>query len=77
MIKPEAPEAQETADLLNNLILQSQEILKDHPVNLRRIAAGKDPQTAYGPGRRDIVRLCKPCRKCMASSRVPSSRPSI
>ena len=43
MIKPEAPEAQETADLLNNLILQSQEILKDHPVNLQRIAAGKDP----------------------------------
>ena len=42
MIKPEVPEAQETADLLNNLILQSQEILKDHPVNLRRIAAGKD-----------------------------------
>ena len=34
MIKPEVPEAQETADLLNNLILQSQEILKDHPVNL-------------------------------------------
>ena len=53
MIKPEVPEAQETADLLNNLILQSQEILKDHPVNLRRIAAGKDPamqtmQEMYG-----------------------------
>lgn len=49
MIKPEAPEAQETADLLNNLILQSQEILKDHPVNLRRIAAGKDPANSIWP----------------------------
>ena len=49
MIKPEAPEAQETADLLNNLILQSQEILKDHPVNLRRIAAGKDLANSIWP----------------------------
>jgi 2,3-bisphosphoglycerate-independent phosphoglycerate mutase len=49
MIKPEAPEAQETADLLNNLILQSQEILKDHPVNLQRIAAGKAPANSIWP----------------------------
>ena len=49
MIKPEAPKAQETADLLNNLILQSQEILKDHPVNLQRIAAGKDPANSIWP----------------------------
>ena len=49
MIKPEVPEAQETADLLNNLILQSQEILKDPPVNLRRIAAGKDPANSIWP----------------------------
>ena len=49
MIKPEVPEAQETADLLNNLILQSQEILKDHLVNLRRIAAGKDPANSIWP----------------------------
>lgn len=49
MIKPEVPEAQETADLLNNLILQSQEILKDHPVNLQRIAAGKDPANSIWP----------------------------
>ena len=49
MIKPEAPEAQETADLLNNLILQSQEILKEHPVNLQRIAAGKDPANSIWP----------------------------
>ena len=41
MIKPEVPEARETADLLNELILKSQEILKDHPVNLKRMAAGE------------------------------------
>lgn len=49
MIRPEVPEAQETADLLNSLILESQEILKDHPVNLRRIAAGKDPANSIWP----------------------------
>lgn len=49
MIKPEIPEATETADLLNDLILKSQEILKDHPVNLRRIAAGKDPANSIWP----------------------------
>lgn len=49
MIRPEVPEAQETADLLNGLILESQEILKDHPVNLRRIAAGKDPANSIWP----------------------------
>lgn len=49
MIKPEVPEAQETADLLNSLILKSQEILKDHPVNRRRIAAGKDPANSIWP----------------------------
>ena len=49
MIKPEVPEAQETADMLNDLILKSQEILKDHPVNRRRIAAGKDPANSIWP----------------------------
>lgn len=49
MIKPEVPEAQETAELLNDLILKSQEILKDHPVNRRRIAIGKDPANSIWP----------------------------
>ena len=49
MIKPEVPEAQETAGLLNDLILKSQEILKDHPVNRRRIAIGKDPANSIWP----------------------------
>lgn len=49
MIKPEVPQAQETADLLNELILKSQEILKDHPVNRKRVAAGKDPANSIWP----------------------------
>ncbi len=49
MIKPEVPEAQETAELLNDLILKSQEILKDPPVNRRRIAIGKDPANSIWP----------------------------
>ena len=38
MVKAEVPEAQETAGLINNLILASQELLADHPVNQKRIA---------------------------------------
>ncbi|MDR2955597.1 MAG: cofactor-independent phosphoglycerate mutase [Prevotella sp.] len=49
LIKVEVPEAQETADYLNNLILKSQELLKDHPVNLKRIAEGKDPANSIWP----------------------------
>ena len=39
----EIREAEGTAKLLNDLILRSQEILKDHPVNVKRAAEGKDP----------------------------------
>ncbi len=59
MIKPEVPEAQETAELLDDLILKSQEILRNHPVNLRRIAAGKDPANSiwpWSPGYRPAMR---------------------
>ncbi|OJU53325.1 MAG: cofactor-independent phosphoglycerate mutase, partial [Bacteroidales bacterium 45-6] len=49
LIKPTTPEANETADYLNELILKSQELLKDHPVNLKRIAVGKDPANSIWP----------------------------
>ena len=49
MVKPLAPEAQETADLINDLILKSQELLKNHPLNLKRIAEGKDPANSIWP----------------------------
>lgn len=41
--------SKETADYLNQLILKSQELLKDHPVNLKRIAEGKDPANSIWP----------------------------
>lgn len=49
MVKSDLPEAEETAVLINELILKSQELLKDHPVNLKRVAEGKDPANSIWP----------------------------
>ncbi len=49
MIRPGVAEASESADYLNNLILKSQELLKDHPVNIKRIVQGKDPANSIWP----------------------------
>ena len=40
---------QQTADLINDLILRSQELLQNHPINLQRIAEGKDPANSIWP----------------------------
>ena len=49
LVKAETAEAQATADLLNNLILRSQELLENHPVNLKRKAEGKDAANSIWP----------------------------
>lgn len=49
LVKAQCPEAQETADLLNVLILKSQELLDNHPVNLRRKEEGKDAANSIWP----------------------------
>ena len=49
LIRPEAAEAQATADLLNGLILRSQELLENHPVNIKRKAEGKDAANSIWP----------------------------
>ena len=49
LVKADVPEAQETADLINDLILRSQELLKNHPLNLQRMAEGKDPANSIWP----------------------------
>lgn len=49
MVEAETPEAQETADLLNHLILASQELLANHPLNLKRKAEGRDPANSIWP----------------------------
>jgi 2,3-bisphosphoglycerate-independent phosphoglycerate mutase len=38
-----SPEGEETSRLLKDLILRSQELLRDHPVNIKRQQDGKDP----------------------------------
>lgn len=43
------PEAVETVQLLNQLILSSQELLAGHPVNIKRQEAGKDPANSIWP----------------------------
>lgn len=49
LIKANTPQAQYTADYLNKLIVKSQELLKDHPINKKRIAVGKDPANSIWP----------------------------
>lgn len=39
----------QTADLINDLIVRSQELLKNHPLNLKRKAEGKDPANSIWP----------------------------
>lgn len=47
--KAECPEAQATADLLDDLIIRSQELLRNHPLNLHRMNEGKDPANSIWP----------------------------
>lgn len=49
LVKPEVAEAQATADILNDLILKSQTLLAEHPLNKHRIAEGKDPANSIWP----------------------------
>ncbi|GHT41002.1 cofactor-independent phosphoglycerate mutase [Bacteroidia bacterium] len=49
LIRPEMNKAKSTADVLNMLILWSQDILENHPVNIRRKAEGKDPANSIWP----------------------------
>lgn len=49
MVKALVPRAQETADLINDLIWKSQELLSEHPINQKRKAEGKDPANSIWP----------------------------
>ena len=49
LVKPQVKEAQATADLINSLIIKSQELLKNHPLNLQRMKEGKDPANSIWP----------------------------
>jgi 2,3-bisphosphoglycerate-independent phosphoglycerate mutase len=49
LVKPRHPQAGPTADLLNRVILESQDVLRDHPVNRQRVAEGKQPANSLWP----------------------------
>lgn len=49
MLTAEVPEAEETAQLLRDLVLKSQELLAHHPLNLERMAKGMDPANSIWP----------------------------
>lgn len=62
MIKPKIEEANFTANLLNNLIIKSQELLKNHPINLKRLETGKDPGNSvwfWSPGYKPNMKTIK------------------
>ncbi len=62
MVTAEVADALETADYINGLILRSQEILANHPVNLKRISEGKDPANSiwpWSPGYKPAMKTMK------------------
>lgn len=59
MVKTDCPDAQATVDLINNLIIKSQEVLADHPINQKRRENGKDTANSiwpWSPGYRPAMR---------------------
>ncbi len=60
LVKPTDTSAHTTSDRLNELILKSQDLLKEHPLNCRRMAEGKDPANSiwpWSPGYRPAMEL--------------------
>ena len=55
LVKADVPEAEETAELINELILKSQELLKEHPLNKQRVNEGKDAANSIWPDRKSVV----------------------
>jgi len=49
MLYAETPEAEDTAQLLTDLILRSQDLLKNHPLNIERQKNGQDPANCIWP----------------------------
>lgn len=49
LIKEECEEAKSTSDMINSLILKSQDLLATHPINLKRVEEGKDPANSIWP----------------------------
>lgn len=61
-IKSLSEEGRDTANYLNELIVKSQEILENHPVNLKRKSEGKDPANSiwmWSPGYKPKMKTFK------------------
>ncbi|BAG83921.1 cofactor-independent phosphoglycerate mutase [Candidatus Azobacteroides pseudotrichonymphae] len=59
MVEAMVPEAEETATLINNMILHSQKLLKNHPINQQREIVSKDPANSiwpWSPGYRPVMK---------------------
>ena len=62
LVKADVAEAEETSRLLNELTLKSQELLENHPINLKRKAEGKDPANSiwvWSPGYKPSMKTLK------------------
>ena len=62
LVKADVAEAEETARLLNELTQKSQELLENHPVNIKRKAEGKDPANSiwvWSPGYKPSMKTLK------------------
>lgn len=62
LIRANLPESQSTADLLNAIIVKSQHLLENHPINLRRAADGKDKANSvwfWSPGYKPAMKTLK------------------
>lgn len=58
-VRPSTETGQETADMLNRLIEESQALLKNHPVNNKRRAEGRQPANSlwpWAPGKKPRMR---------------------
>ena len=58
LVKPLSVEGQNNAELLNTLILHSQKMLQNHPINKDRINSGKDPANIiwpWSPGTKPVM----------------------
>ncbi len=49
MPQAKSPEGEETAKLVGSMIRKSWDLLKDHPVNIKRMEQGKDPANSIWP----------------------------
>ena len=58
LIKPASKSAVKTAEFLNRLMFESKNFLSNHPINLRRIAEGKNPANMvwfWSPGKKPRI----------------------